>query len=69
MVFPIASFYCTSGSNFHSSLLSLIIEQGEINPRQIKLLQNMKADPEYYQEEVEYYERKLQSISNEKTSY
>ncbi len=29
----------------------------------------MKADPEYYQEEVEYYERKLQSISNEKTSY
>lgn len=68
-VSPSLAFIAQVDQTFHSSLLSLIIEQGEINPRQIKLLQNMKADPEYYQEEVEYYERKLQSISNEKTSY
>lgn len=68
-VSPSLAFIAQVDQTFHSSLLSLIIEQGEMNPRQIKLLQNMKADPEYYQEEVEYYERKLQSISNEKTSY
>lgn len=68
-VSPSLTFIAQVDQTFHSSLLSLIIEQGEMNPRQIKLLQNMKADPEYYQEEVEYYERKLQSISNEKTSY
>ena len=68
-VSPSLAFIAQVDQTFHSSLLSLIIEQGEMNPRQIKLLQNMKADPEYYQEEVDYYERKLQSISNEKTSY
>ncbi|EEV53100.1 LOW QUALITY PROTEIN: replication initiation factor, partial [Enterococcus faecium 1,231,410] len=68
-VSPSLVFIAQVDQTFHSSLLPLIIEQGEMNPRQIKLLQNMKADPEYYQEEVEYYERKLQSISNEKTSY
>lgn len=68
-VSPSLAFIAQVDQTFHSSLLSLIIEQGEMNPRQIKLLQNMKADPGYYQEEVEYYERKLQSISNEKTSY
>ena len=68
-VSPSLAFIAQVDQTFHSSLLSLIFEQGEMNPRQIKLLQNMKADPEYYQEEVEYYERKLQSISNEKTSY
>lgn len=68
-VSPSLAFIAQVDQTFHSSLLSLIVEQGEMNPRQIKLLQNMKADPEYYQEEVEYYERKLQSISNEKTSY
>ncbi|MGX7134589.1 replication initiation factor domain-containing protein [Enterococcus thailandicus] len=68
-VSPSLAFIAQVDQTFHSSLLSLIIEQGEMNPRQIKFLQNMKADPEYYQEEVEYYERKLQSISNEKTSY
>ena len=68
-VSPSLAFIAQVDQTFHSSLLPLIIEQGEMNPRQIKLLQNMKADPEYYQEEVEYYERKLQSISNEKTSY
>lgn len=68
-VSPSLAFIAQVDQAFHSSLLSLIIEQGEMNPRQIKLLENMKADPEYYQEEVEYYERKLQSISNEKTSY
>lgn len=68
-VSPSLAFIAQVDQTFHSSLLSLIVEQGEMNSRQIKLLQNMKADPEYYQEEVEYYERKLQSISNEKTSY
>lgn len=61
-VSPSLAFIAQVDQTFHSSLLSLIFEQGEMNPRQIKLLQNMKADPEYYQEEVEYYERKLQSI-------
>ncbi|EIY8111001.1 replication initiation factor domain-containing protein [Enterococcus faecalis] len=68
-VSPSLAFIAQVDQTFHSSLLSLIIEQGEMNPRQIKLLENMKADPEYYLEEVEYYERKLQNISNEKTNY
>lgn len=65
-VSPSLAFIAQVDQTFHSSLLPLIIEQGEMNPRQIKLLENMKAEPEYYREEVDFYVQRLKNTKEEK---
>jgi phage replication initiation protein len=65
-VAPTLAFIQTVDEYFGSNLVGQIISCGEISPRQQKLLENMVAEPDYYQEEVEFYVRHLQHFEEEK---
>lgn len=65
-VAPTLAFIQAVDEYFDANLVEQIVSYGEISPRQQKLLENMAAEPDYYQEEVEFYVRHLQRLEEEK---
>lgn len=58
-VAPTLSFINEVDRLFGSSLLTAIIDTGEMNPHQEKIMENMREEPDFYQPEVDYYEHEL----------
>lgn len=65
-VSPTLAFIHEIDNFFDSSLLSLIIKSGRLNPHQEKIIEEMKYDPNYYQKEVFAYEQRLQQLIKKK---
>lgn len=61
-VSPTLAFIHEIDNFFSSSLLPLIIQSGKMNPHQLKIIEEMKYYPDYYQEEVQAYEERLQQF-------
>lgn len=61
-VSPTLAFIHEIDNFFSSSLLSLIIQSGKMNPHQQKIIEEMKYDPDYYYQEVKVYQERLQQL-------
>ena len=65
-VSPTLAFIQEVDNHFGSNLINEIISCGELSSRQQKILENLIAEPDYYQEEVEFYIQCLQNMKTEK---
>ena len=65
-VSPTLAFIQEVDNHFDSNLINEIISCGELSSRQQKILENLIAEPDYYQEEVEFYIQCLQNMKTEK---
>ncbi|EOH94675.1 replication initiation factor domain-containing protein [Enterococcus villorum] len=65
-VSPTLAFIQEVDNHFDSNLINEIISCGELSSRQKKILENLIAEPDYYQEEVEFYIQCLQNMKAEK---
>ncbi|MBG7662916.1 replication initiation factor domain-containing protein, partial [Enterococcus faecium] len=61
-VSPTLAFIQEVDNHFDSNLINEIISCGELSSRQQKILENLIAEPDYYQEEVEFYIQCLQNM-------